>query len=258
MNIASSIVRVIPRQTGLLTCGETWEVRETASCLFHRMKYIYGGTAFYESETTKAMGLKHGHLYLFPSNKPYHLFHDTRDRIHCLWFHITLDPDITNEYIEFPIQNGSIAFHLIQVLEKLVGSGSASVDSLSALVKELLVSCAPTAGFSFINDARVLKAVNAIHDNYAASLSLERLAGIVGVNKYYFVRLFRTAVGVAPMQYLLQYRIRCAKEMLNQDLPVKEVAKNTGFNDEKFFSKIFKKYESVSPRDFKKLRMNAP
>ncbi|MBI4977356.1 MAG: helix-turn-helix transcriptional regulator [Spirochaetes bacterium] len=258
MNIAASAITLLPKQLGYLTCPQTWEVRESKSCLFHRFKYIYGGEAYYESETTKPVPLKHGHLYLFPSNRPYHLFHNKADPVRILWFHIVANPDVTNELVAYKVVKDSIAFHFVKILEQMTQSQERPYDTFAALIKALLIEMSKQAKFEYVSDERVLKALNIIHDSYAADLSLEKLADGIGINKFYFIRMFRDIMGLTPMQYLLKYRLQCAKEMLAQDIPVNVVAKNVGFSDEKFFSKIFKKYLLLSPRDYKRQKIATP
>lgn len=66
------------------------------------------------------------------------------------------------------------------------------------------------------------------------------------------LRLFRTATGTTPIEYLLEVRLRRAAELLRRTgLPVGEVAARCGFHDSNYFSKRFRALYGVSPRTFR-------
>ena len=57
------------------------------------------------------------------------------------------------------------------------------------------------------------------------TISIDALAGIVGLSKYHFARAFKQSEGLTPHDYLLQCRVRRAQELLaNTDLPLSEIA----------------------------------
>lgn len=69
----------------------------------------------------------------------------------------------------------------------------------------------------------------------------------------YFSRCFHDIIGVSFSDYYSQIRISHAKELLlNTDKTVQEIAFLTGYNNEKYFSRIFKKLTNVSPSEFRK------
>lgn len=65
-------------------------------------------------------------------------------------------------------------------------------------------------------------------------------------------RLFKKATGMSPMQYLIDIRIREARNLLSySDMSVKEIAYKIGFNDPYYFSRLFKKKVGTSPAAFR-------
>jgi ribose transport system ATP-binding protein len=67
-----------------------------------------------------------------------------------------------------------------------------------------------------------------------------------------FRRRFKTEVGISPNQYFLKIKMEKAKEMLlYTPLEIKEIADKLGFTDPYYFSRIFKKKESLSPARFR-------
>lgn len=96
-----------------------------------------------------------------------------------------------------------------------------------------------------------------IHAHYMDSLTMPRLAEQNGINKNRLAYVFYKHAGMGPGDYLLQYRLKCAKELLLSDsAPLREIAQATGFNDPFYFSKAFKKQFGVSPSEYRERFIN--
>ncbi|WP_297427664.1 response regulator [Clostridium sp.] len=93
---------------------------------------------------------------------------------------------------------------------------------------------------------------NFIRENIETELELEKVANNFGLSVYYFSRTFKEVTGINFSDYVNKCRIDIAKELLsNGEMNVKEVCYKVGYNDPNYFSKVFKKYEGVSPVNFK-------
>ncbi|WP_139905160.1 response regulator [Clostridium thermarum] len=91
-----------------------------------------------------------------------------------------------------------------------------------------------------------------ITDNLKEDLKLEDTAAKFNLSSYYFSRTFKEVVGCNFSDYINMVRINKAKEMLQHDsISIKEVCYSVGYSDPNYFSKVFKKYEGVSPTEFK-------
>lgn len=92
-------------------------------------------------------------------------------------------------------------------------------------------------------------AVSFIRQRYASDLSVADIAAHVGVSERYLRRLFADKLHLSPLNYLQQFRLNKAIELLRDtDLSVKEVAYRCGFHSSQYFSRLFKSYTGVSPR----------
>lgn len=102
--------------------------------------------------------------------------------------------------------------------------------------------------------------VDYIRNSYNKNPTLGEMASIIGVTPRHLCRMFKISFNMRPFVYLNSYRIKMAKELLiSLDNPsVKEVALNTGFNDVSYFCAIFKKYEGMTPADFRKIHRSTP
>ncbi|MGB7413137.1 MAG: AraC family transcriptional regulator [Thermosynechococcaceae cyanobacterium] len=91
-----------------------------------------------------------------------------------------------------------------------------------------------------------------VHDYIEAhlqeSLRLDDLAMTTNLSRYHFCRLFKQSVGTSPYRYILQQRIKRAKQLLcDQDLSLVEVALASGFANQSHFSRHFRQQVSVTP-----------
>lgn len=94
-----------------------------------------------------------------------------------------------------------------------------------------------------------------IAEHYSYPITVEDVAAYTGVSRSYLFRLFRGIMKQSPKEYLLEYRIRQACQLLNQtDLPVRSIAHSVGFEDNLYFSKVFKKYKNCTPSEYRSLQ----
>ncbi len=99
----------------------------------------------------------------------------------------------------------------------------------------------------------IAKAVDHINSNYTSSISLEELCEISGVSKQHLCRLFQSVLNVRPMEYIAKRRIQAAKELLSHsDLSIEDIAEQTGFCSGSYFCKLFRRYEGITPTQFRK------
>ena len=100
---------------------------------------------------------------------------------------------------------------------------------------------------------RIYPAVLRIKDAYDQALSAKDLADACAMSQATFYRLFRQTVGLTPMQYLEDYRLKQAAQLLLSDTDTLAViAEKCGYCDEFHLSRNFKKHYGMSPRDYKK------
>lgn len=92
-----------------------------------------------------------------------------------------------------------------------------------------------------------------IENNYEKDITLQQTANHVLMSPNYLSSLFKKEMGIGFVEYLLQYRIEKAKEMLlSTSLKSYEISLRVGFNDNAYFSRMFKKLTGESPREFRK------
>ena len=97
-----------------------------------------------------------------------------------------------------------------------------------------------------------MKAVDHINYNYASPITLDDLCGAAGVSKQHLCLLFRNTLNMRPMEYAAKRRIQEAKALLmGTDKSIEEISEEVGFGSESYFCKLFKRYEGMTPTDFR-------
>lgn len=95
---------------------------------------------------------------------------------------------------------------------------------------------------------------NYVAKHYKEDVSLKEAADMVYLNPKYLGELFKKETGMYFNEYLVGYRLDLAKEMLlDVRQRVGEVGEQVGYQDARYFSKLFKKYVGVTPKQYKKM-----
>lgn len=90
--------------------------------------------------------------------------------------------------------------------------------------------------------------------HYSEKISLDRLAELFFINKFYLTRIFKEQFGVSIHTYLLQTRITHAKQLLRfTDQTIESIGLECGLGDANYFNRSFKKLEGVTPGKFRKM-----
>lgn len=99
----------------------------------------------------------------------------------------------------------------------------------------------------------VERSLGYIHENYAQNFGIEALAATVSVSPSYLFRLFKKKVRLTPMHYRNVVRIDKAKLLLaDRALTVDVVAERVGFDDPKYFARVFKGLTGMSPSAYRR------
>lgn len=95
-----------------------------------------------------------------------------------------------------------------------------------------------------------------IRENLNKKLSLNEVSALFGFSPNYLSQLFARYAGCSFVEYITQEKIAAAKEMLaGGNEKIYEIAEKLGFESAFYFSKVFKKVEGCSPRDYTKIKL---
>jgi AraC-like DNA-binding protein len=101
-----------------------------------------------------------------------------------------------------------------------------------------------------MSDARLARALAAMHDGPGESWTLERMAECAGMSRTAFVNTFRELVGQTPADYLTGWRIALAQSRLREGRPIKVLADELGYANPSALSRAFTSKVGMPPRDW--------
>ena len=98
----------------------------------------------------------------------------------------------------------------------------------------------------------VKQAIAYLHRNYARPVSRREVAESVGVSEDYLSRVFNRELNISPWDYLNRYRILQSRHLLsNTTETIGSIARQVGFKDQAYFSRVFHKVTGVSPQGYR-------
>jgi AraC-like DNA-binding protein len=105
-----------------------------------------------------------------------------------------------------------------------------------------------------VNDGnffRDFKEINSyIENNIEERFCLDELSKMANINKYGFVKKFKASTGMTPMNYILMKKIFSCKNLIQPHSELTELAYRYGFSDLSHFSRTFKSYVGISPKNY--------
>ncbi|MFR8340080.1 MAG: AraC family transcriptional regulator [Eisenbergiella massiliensis] len=127
------------------------------------------------------------------------------------------------------------------------------------LLNMLIVKLIRRTNFSFefvpsVKSSReCIKLKQYMEANYNQNITLDTLAQVSHLNKYYMVHAFTRQFGCSPMNYLMEVRIKASKELLaSTDYSITEVAQSSGFSSQSYFAQCFLKHCHMTASAYRK------
>ena len=92
-----------------------------------------------------------------------------------------------------------------------------------------------------------------LDEHYTEKIALDDLSEHFFINKFYLSKIFKEIYGTTVNNYLISKRITRAKQLLRfTDMTVDEIGAAVGMADANYFSRMFRKVEGISPREYRK------
>lgn len=94
-----------------------------------------------------------------------------------------------------------------------------------------------------------------LDQNYTCTVTYKNFTEIFGYNEKYISYIFKEEFGISPSKYILELRMTAAKNLMRQhpDMLLKDIAEAVGYDDQLYFSRVFKNSEGMSPKAYQKL-----
>lgn len=105
---------------------------------------------------------------------------------------------------------------------------------------------------SKLREFYIHEALTYIEHNFQNEITIEDIAGVCGLNRTYFGKIFKEALGKTPQEFLLNYRMLKAAELLKlTSLSIGDVGLAVGYANQMHFSRAFKNNYGISPREWR-------
>lgn len=215
---------------------------------------VYGGSKY---------GLHAGDCVFIDCRIPYS--HSTSNNLWSLaWVHFN-GAQMDGVYEKYKRRGGKVVFSssedylsTLQSIHQVASSSSYVRDmELSAQLSQLLVllmkdSWNPGGCIEVGKKSQISEIRSFIDENYNTLITLDSLSNTFYINKTYMAEIFKEQYGVGVNEYLIEKRITKAKEMLRfTEMTMDEIAEAIGVNGAPYFSRMFKKTEGISPREWR-------
>lgn len=194
--------------------------------------------------------------------------HSTSDDLWALqWCHFYA-PSLPAMYEKYKERGGCPVFHLADIkpftdlLTELYNLASSSDyirdmrinEKLGSLLTLLMEQSWHPESVTVSRKRMELAAVKEyLDEHFTEKLTLDELAEHFFINKFYLSKIFKETYGTTVNNYLISKRITRAKQLLRfTDMTVDEVGVAVGMGDANYFSRMFRKVEGISPREYRK------
>ena len=122
------------------------------------------------------------------------------------------------------------------------------------LIFSIYIEHYPAVNSKTVGELMITRAAEYIENNYRRpSLNLDEIAERLSINRVTLHRKFTEELNISPGNYIIKLRIKKACALLeSSNYSVKTVAYSTGFSDQLYFSKVFKKLVGMTPTEYRK------
>jgi len=217
-----------------------------------RLYYIKSGRGAYRMPGGQMVPFEPGKLYIFPLNLEDCFVTEAEDPIDHLYFDfLSTPPIIAPEPQIYEVKEGSFLQELLCMLDRMcidlrlrygrkVLYARSRIDSeevmlsrqmMESLFHALLLQLAMIRPIPFSDDAAIRDTLEQIRLHYAEPLNVGGLAEASGFDVSYFIRRFKSAMGMTPYAYLRSYRLMRAEELMADGMTAAEAAEAVGYEN---------------------------
>lgn len=244
--IEGSVILGCGNRNYQIECGDIFFINSNVLHSMHRnaayKRAMFKSIAFHSSIISESVTSVFYTKYLFPIlsnvnfkeciiNKDHHAYQSMLDILENVWDYVYSED---SDY-ELKVRNE---------LSNLFGI-------LNQLQKNIEKTVSPQTP-NYLHEKRVQVLLEYIHTHYKGKITIESLAKTAFISKTEALRCFKSIIGLSPINYLNSYRLQIAAQLLvNTENNIQEIATDCGFDDNSYFSKLFKRNYHLTPRDYR-------
>jgi AraC-like DNA-binding protein len=237
--------------------GSTFASRKNE---FHLVGYVLSGKGIYNGHPLSA-----GQGFIFTPNVVENIYPDKTAPLELLWF-TSADARFYSILKYYEADEDTHIFthafpHELQYIKEFVLAENRSTVSDGKML-ELFFSVfkyhqnkqGEPSEHRSAHQKYIDFSVSYIKANYSHNITVSKLTKILGISQPYLYKIYKQAFGKSPKEFIDEYRITRAKEMLaDTDLTVAKIASGVGFSDSFAFSKCFSSKQGCSPSEYRRM-----
>lgn len=223
------------------------------------LMYCVDGSAILKREDEEIRFGAHDLYVMFPNEK---INYTTLPGSHWTSWWVGIYGSLTDSLMEMlGVTKDNPFIHIrdtytMEYLMKEIYDTSLNTDTSSkmkcvSLLYELFSFLMKDAGSTYKSDI-ISDAQNIIEHNLGGQVSVADLAEKLNINPSYLTRIFKQKLSKSPKEYIIDHKIKRAKELLKYtDVSITDIARSVGFDDPLYFSRLFKKRTNLTPTEYR-------
>lgn len=239
--------------------SRTWNFSKHSHPFFELIFFLEGKASIVtgseaEPESVDVLGFD---VVIYPPGLEHaeHLDLRHRQEIICLWADTGPTPTFDHA-IKLMDERGTLRSLFEMVYAEFTANRPRSAELISCYLQTIFLqvlqhfSEPPREVTSLVE-----RSLGYIHEHYSRDFDIDELASQVAVSPSYLFRLFKKKMHVTPMHYRNMVRVDKAKLLLaDQQLTVDDVAERVGFDDPKYFARVFRELTGMTPSGYRRSR----
>lgn len=218
----------------------------------HGLAFFCGGESILSFEKKRIKAVKNTLVY-FPKGSDY----TVRETVpgQCYAINFQMQTEEVFEPFSVQIKNSNAILQSFKESHRIWTKKSPGYSTkIKSELYNILYQLQSECSLPYANTAVIEPAVNYIHSHYHEEMiSVSYLAELCGVSPVYLRNLFVRRFALSPIRYINRLKMTRAEELLSSQMyGVRDVCFLSGFQDESYFSREFKKYFGVTPSEYAK------
>ncbi|MEH7013398.1 AraC family transcriptional regulator [Neobacillus niacini] len=252
---------------GWFVCKPTYDVQRDRLFDF-QLKYVVSGKGKIEWHG-RIFNVGPGDIFFLDLNQPHRYYADPNDPFEVFWVHFggsqvedyfhLLDINNTPVYQFHNLEETQELFHQLFEMFNLrqVGHEAKASAVITHILTNMIVMRMKGGSPQSLLETPtypepIQQVIYFMENHFIEPLKLEEIANEIMLSPYHFSRLFKRTTGYSVMEYLQKFRIKQAKYLLAKtDNSIGEIAEKTGFSDQSYFGKLFKRFEKQTPKEYR-------
>ncbi len=235
-------------------------VKAGTGAKIHKNRESHGLAIFLGGERTfcfdnKKIKVEKNTIVYFPKGSNYTIKEKTP--FDCYAINFEMPDGVCFEPFSFKIKNSNTYLESFKQAQRQQTRKTTGYDSkIKAELYNIIYNMQLEYDLPYTNSKIIEPAIEYIHLNYyKENISVEHLASLCGISTVHLRNTFNKRFAISPIKYINELKLTRAKELLkSQFYTVREVCFLSGYNDESYFSREFKKQFGMTPNEYMRMK----